>query len=159
MSGSPLIPVFCIWTKLCCVDLGQVSDVVPVACRAAADAGIRSVCVTNFRWPVHLFVSLFVCVLLGATHTMTLYKRLDSVIVPSNLILLSFYSIGCNTRESLSSYLLQKTLLSAANILDNMAHMFSCILQLLHAPWHAALLSAIFKPHNSAALSDAYNTS
>jgi hypothetical protein len=27
----------------------QVSDVVPVACRAAADAGIRSVCVTNFR--------------------------------------------------------------------------------------------------------------
>ncbi|XP_009129728.2 L-arabinokinase-like [Brassica rapa] len=26
-----------------------VSDVVPVACRAAADAGIRSVCVTNFR--------------------------------------------------------------------------------------------------------------
>ncbi|OIW14364.1 hypothetical protein TanjilG_15718 [Lupinus angustifolius] len=28
----------------------QVSDVVPVACRAAADAGIRSVCVTNFSW-------------------------------------------------------------------------------------------------------------
>ncbi|XP_010256451.1 PREDICTED: L-arabinokinase-like isoform X2 [Nelumbo nucifera] len=27
-----------------------VSDVVPVACRAAADAGIRSVCVTNFGW-------------------------------------------------------------------------------------------------------------
>ncbi|XP_050264387.1 L-arabinokinase-like [Quercus robur] len=27
-----------------------VSDVVPVACRAAADAGIRSVCVTNFSW-------------------------------------------------------------------------------------------------------------
>ncbi|KAG5225128.1 L-arabinokinase [Salix suchowensis] len=26
-----------------------VSDIVPVACRAAADAGIRSVCVTNFR--------------------------------------------------------------------------------------------------------------
>ncbi|KAG2269781.1 hypothetical protein Bca52824_064336 [Brassica carinata] len=26
-----------------------VSDVVPEACRAAADAGIRSVCVTNFR--------------------------------------------------------------------------------------------------------------
>lgn len=36
---------------------GQVSDVVPVACRAAADAGIRSVCVTNFRlvflWLLH----------------------------------------------------------------------------------------------------------
>ncbi|WZZ18748.1 hypothetical protein YC2023_111837 [Brassica napus] len=29
--------------------LEKVSDVVPVACRAAADAGIRSVCVTNFR--------------------------------------------------------------------------------------------------------------
>ncbi|RDY10485.1 L-arabinokinase [Mucuna pruriens] len=28
----------------------QVSDVVPVACRAAADAGIHSVCVTNFSW-------------------------------------------------------------------------------------------------------------
>ncbi|KAJ8766051.1 hypothetical protein K2173_020567 [Erythroxylum novogranatense] len=27
-----------------------VSDVVPVACRAAADASIRSVCVTNFSW-------------------------------------------------------------------------------------------------------------
>ncbi|KAK9097688.1 hypothetical protein Syun_024733 [Stephania yunnanensis] len=27
-----------------------ISDVVPVACRAAADAGIRSVCVTNFSW-------------------------------------------------------------------------------------------------------------
>ncbi|TKY58252.1 L-arabinokinase protein [Spatholobus suberectus] len=27
-----------------------VSDVVPVACQAAADAGIRSVCVTNFSW-------------------------------------------------------------------------------------------------------------
>ncbi|XP_073005010.1 L-arabinokinase-like [Typha latifolia] len=27
-----------------------VSDVVPVACRAAANAGIRSVCVTNFSW-------------------------------------------------------------------------------------------------------------
>ncbi|KAL5559414.1 hypothetical protein UlMin_035625 [Ulmus minor] len=27
-----------------------VSDVVPVACRAAADAGIRSICVTNFSW-------------------------------------------------------------------------------------------------------------
>lgn len=33
----------------------QVSDVVPVACRAAADAGIRSVCVTNFRW--HFYTS------------------------------------------------------------------------------------------------------
>ncbi|KAK4490886.1 hypothetical protein RD792_001601 [Penstemon davidsonii] len=28
----------------------KVSDVVPVACRAAADAGVRSVCVTNFSW-------------------------------------------------------------------------------------------------------------
>ncbi|PKA51422.1 L-arabinokinase [Apostasia shenzhenica] len=27
-----------------------ISDVVPVVCRAAADAGIRSVCVTNFSW-------------------------------------------------------------------------------------------------------------
>jgi len=27
-----------------------ISDVVPVACRAAADAGIPSVCVTNFSW-------------------------------------------------------------------------------------------------------------
>ncbi|KAK9741662.1 hypothetical protein RND81_03G120500 [Saponaria officinalis] len=27
-----------------------ISDVVPVACRAAADAGIRCVCVTNFSW-------------------------------------------------------------------------------------------------------------
>lgn len=27
-----------------------ISDVVPVACRAAAEAGIRCVCVTNFSW-------------------------------------------------------------------------------------------------------------
>ncbi|XP_050259528.1 L-arabinokinase-like isoform X2 [Quercus robur] len=27
-----------------------ISDVVPIACRAAADAGIRSVCITNFSW-------------------------------------------------------------------------------------------------------------
>ncbi|KAL1205524.1 L-arabinokinase [Cardamine amara subsp. amara] len=27
-----------------------VSDVVPIACRAAANAGIRSICVTNFSW-------------------------------------------------------------------------------------------------------------
>ncbi|PKI50821.1 hypothetical protein CRG98_028816 [Punica granatum] len=36
------------WLKSIKADL-VVSDVVPVACRAAADAGIRSVCVTNFR--------------------------------------------------------------------------------------------------------------
>ncbi|KAF0893966.1 hypothetical protein E2562_033383 [Oryza meyeriana var. granulata] len=36
------------WLNLIKADL-VVSDVVPVACRAAADAGIRSVCVTNFR--------------------------------------------------------------------------------------------------------------
>ncbi|OWM89937.1 hypothetical protein CDL15_Pgr012574 [Punica granatum] len=37
------------WLKSIKADL-VVSDVVPVACRAAADAGIRSVCVTNFSW-------------------------------------------------------------------------------------------------------------
>ncbi|CAK9316486.1 unnamed protein product [Citrullus colocynthis] len=37
------------WLKSIRADL-VVSDVVPVACRAAADAGIRSVCVTNFSW-------------------------------------------------------------------------------------------------------------
>ncbi|XP_012855826.1 PREDICTED: L-arabinokinase [Erythranthe guttata] len=37
------------WLKSINADL-VVSDVVPVACRAAADAGIRSVCVTNFSW-------------------------------------------------------------------------------------------------------------
>ncbi|TMW88487.1 hypothetical protein EJD97_018509 [Solanum chilense] len=30
--------------------LEKISDVVPVACRAAADAGIRAVCCTNFSW-------------------------------------------------------------------------------------------------------------
>ncbi|RZC47041.1 hypothetical protein C5167_040011 [Papaver somniferum] len=30
--------------------LEKVSDVVPIACRAADDAGIRSACVTNFSW-------------------------------------------------------------------------------------------------------------
>ncbi|PHU11536.1 L-arabinokinase [Capsicum chinense] len=28
----------------------KISDVVPVACRAAADAGIRAICCTNFSW-------------------------------------------------------------------------------------------------------------
>ncbi|XP_010548967.1 PREDICTED: L-arabinokinase-like [Tarenaya hassleriana] len=37
------------WLQSIKADL-VVSDVVPVACRAAADAGIRSVCVTNFSW-------------------------------------------------------------------------------------------------------------
>ncbi|XP_052620292.1 L-arabinokinase [Lactuca sativa] len=37
------------WLKSIKADL-VVSDVVPVACRAAADAGIRAVCVTNFSW-------------------------------------------------------------------------------------------------------------
>ncbi|KAH9305865.1 hypothetical protein KI387_010269 [Taxus chinensis] len=37
------------WLKSIKADM-VVSDVVPVACRAAADAGIRSVCVTNFRY-------------------------------------------------------------------------------------------------------------
>ncbi|KAK7283023.1 hypothetical protein RIF29_12222 [Crotalaria pallida] len=37
------------WLKSIKADL-VVCDIVPVACRAAADAGIRSVCVTNFSW-------------------------------------------------------------------------------------------------------------
>ncbi|XAR57680.1 L-arabinokinase [Bertholletia excelsa] len=37
------------WLNTIKADL-VVSDVVPVACRAAAEAGIRSVCVTNFSW-------------------------------------------------------------------------------------------------------------
>ncbi|KAI4379727.1 hypothetical protein MLD38_005984 [Melastoma candidum] len=37
------------WLKSIKADL-VVTDVVPVACCAAADAGIRSVCVTNFSW-------------------------------------------------------------------------------------------------------------
>ncbi|KAG5226238.1 L-arabinokinase [Salix suchowensis] len=37
------------WLRSIKADL-VVSDVVPVACRAAADAGIRSVCCTNFSW-------------------------------------------------------------------------------------------------------------
>ncbi|KAJ9537190.1 hypothetical protein OSB04_029923 [Centaurea solstitialis] len=37
------------WLKSIKADL-VVSDVVPVACRAAADAGIPAVCVTNFSW-------------------------------------------------------------------------------------------------------------
>uniref|UniRef100_A0A0V0HLQ2 Putative ovule protein n=1 Tax=Solanum chacoense TaxID=4108 RepID=A0A0V0HLQ2_SOLCH len=37
------------WLKSIKADF-VVSDVVPVACRAAADAGIPSVCITNFRF-------------------------------------------------------------------------------------------------------------
>ncbi|KAL3361520.1 hypothetical protein AABB24_014411 [Solanum stoloniferum] len=37
------------WLKSIKADF-VVSDVVPVACRAAADAGIPSVCITNFSW-------------------------------------------------------------------------------------------------------------
>lgn len=43
----------------------QVSDVVPVACRAAADAGIPSVCITNFRFSrltpflLHIFFVIY----------------------------------------------------------------------------------------------------
>ncbi|XP_075102772.1 L-arabinokinase isoform X2 [Nicotiana tabacum] len=38
-----------LWLKSIKADF-VVSDVVPVACRAAADAGIPSVCITNFSW-------------------------------------------------------------------------------------------------------------
>lgn len=64
----------------------QVSDVVPVACRAAADAGIRSVCVTNFRRVVS-----FACVILGVTMIMMVYKGPGSQLT-SNLseVLLNF---------------------------------------------------------------------
>ncbi|CAN4085020.1 unnamed protein product [Withania somnifera] len=37
------------WLKSVKADL-VISDIVPVACRAAADAGIRAVCCTNFSW-------------------------------------------------------------------------------------------------------------
>ncbi|XP_016580261.1 L-arabinokinase isoform X3 [Capsicum annuum] len=37
------------WLKSIKADL-VISDVVPVACRAAADAGIRAICCTNFSW-------------------------------------------------------------------------------------------------------------
>ncbi|XP_052200216.1 L-arabinokinase-like [Diospyros lotus] len=37
------------WLKSIKADL-VVSDVVPIACRAAADAGIRVVCISNFSW-------------------------------------------------------------------------------------------------------------
>ncbi|GLT59584.1 hypothetical protein SLA2020_323960 [Shorea laevis] len=44
-----ILPTEVEWLNSIKADL-VVSDVVPVACRAAADAGIRSVCVTNFSW-------------------------------------------------------------------------------------------------------------
>lgn len=40
-----------------CVGLVQVSDVILVACRAAEDAGIHSVCVINFRRVIPLFAA------------------------------------------------------------------------------------------------------
>lgn len=56
----------CVCVCACVFIQNQVSDVVPVACRAAADAGIRSVCVTNFRYLCYTTTILFTwfCLLL-----------------------------------------------------------------------------------------------
>ena len=56
----------CVCVRTCVFIQNQVSDVVPVACRAAADAGIRSVCVTNFRYLCYTTTILFTwfCLLL-----------------------------------------------------------------------------------------------
>uniref|UniRef100_A0A804UGH6 L-arabinokinase n=1 Tax=Zea mays TaxID=4577 RepID=A0A804UGH6_MAIZE len=48
VPGESILKTEAEWLNSIKADL-VVSDVVPVACRAAADAGIRSVCVTNFR--------------------------------------------------------------------------------------------------------------
>ena len=69
-----------------CVDLVEVSDVVPVVCRATEDAGIRSVRVTNFK-RVPSFVVFQV-----------LHDCTKNNIIPL---------LGCiSTREPLCSYLL-----------------------------------------------------
>ncbi|KAK1387272.1 hypothetical protein POM88_015450 [Heracleum sosnowskyi] len=48
-----------------------VSNVVPVACSAAVDGGIRSVCVTNFRYGVNVgFISCF--------YASKIYKYMDN---------------------------------------------------------------------------------
>ncbi|KAF5456554.1 hypothetical protein F2P56_026024 [Juglans regia] len=49
MPRASILETEVAWLNSIKADL-VVSDVVPVACRAAADAGIRSVCVTNFSW-------------------------------------------------------------------------------------------------------------
>ncbi|XP_008781723.2 L-arabinokinase-like [Phoenix dactylifera] len=58
------------WLKSVGADL-VVSDVVPVACRAAADAGIRSVCVTNFSWD---FIYAEYVVAAGYHHRSTVWQ-------------------------------------------------------------------------------------
>uniref|UniRef100_A0A0D9VC48 GHMP kinase N-terminal domain-containing protein n=1 Tax=Leersia perrieri TaxID=77586 RepID=A0A0D9VC48_9ORYZ len=50
-----------------------VSDVVPVACRAAADAGIRSVCVTNFSWD---FIYAEYVVVAGHHHRSIVWQKI-----------------------------------------------------------------------------------
>jgi len=78
----------------------QVSDVVPVACRAAADAGIRSVCVTNFRLVVTSIPPFQV-----SRKSMTFYREtLDSVIP------LFFSNLMRCRNMGIRVYLLQSTI-------------------------------------------------
>ncbi|PKA65818.1 L-arabinokinase [Apostasia shenzhenica] len=48
-----------------------ISDVVPIACRAAADAGFRSVCVTNFSWD---FIYAEYVMAAGSHHRSTVWQ-------------------------------------------------------------------------------------
>ncbi|RVW17368.1 L-arabinokinase [Vitis vinifera] len=70
-----------------------VSDVVPVACRAAADAGIRSVCVTNFSWD---FIYAEYVMVAGNHHRSIVWQSPISEI-PNGVLRLNFD--GCHLGE------------------------------------------------------------
>lgn len=59
-----------------------VSDVVPVACRAAADAGIRSVCVANFSWD---FVYVDYVMAAGPTYRSIIWQVTTIFLIGSDL--------------------------------------------------------------------------
>ncbi|XP_068641434.1 L-arabinokinase-like [Aristolochia californica] len=66
-----------------------VSDVVPVACRAAADAGIRAVCVTNFSWD---FIYAEYVMAAGSHHRSIIWQIADDYSHCEFLIRLPGYS-------------------------------------------------------------------
>ncbi|XP_062158055.1 L-arabinokinase-like isoform X1 [Alnus glutinosa] len=66
-----------------------VSDVVPIACRAASDAGIRSVCVTNFSWD---FIYTEYVMAAGCHHSSILWQIAEDYSHSEFLIRLPGYS-------------------------------------------------------------------
>ncbi|KAK4370133.1 hypothetical protein RND71_009608 [Anisodus tanguticus] len=77
------------WLKSVKADL-VISDVVPVACRAAADAGIRAVCCTNFSWD---FIYADYVMAAGYHNRSIIWQYFDCLLKPTLLAVPAFRDV------------------------------------------------------------------